>query len=232
MSISDNIKHLHENIADLKVKLGVSYDIRIVAVTKTRSPEEVLEVLKAGLTEIGENRVQEAEQKFAVLGEQLNATRRLIGNLQENKVNKALRLFDTLDSLDSLKLAAKLNRKCMESERILPVLVEINTSAEINKHGLSPEAGEDFLGAIREMPGIRVEGLMTVGPLTGVEKDIRKAFALLFRLREQWQSRYPDINLETLSMGMSGDYRFAIEEGSNMIRPGTLLFGPRPYKMP
>ncbi len=229
MNISANIKKLLDEMESLKNRLGLKYDIDIVAVTKTRTVEEMREAIQAGMDRIGENRVQEAESKFPLLD--LPVEKRLIGHLQENKANKAAVLFDCVDSLDSIKTARRLNNRCSELGKVMPVLIEINTSGEATKNGLEAEQTEEFVHEILNLKSLSLQGLMTIGPLTDDEARVRQAFQDLYRLREKLRSQFPSLSLHTLSMGMSGDYQLAIEEGSTMIRPGTLLFGHRDYNV-
>lgn len=146
-----------ERIDNAVEKSGVARPVQIVAVTKTHSPKIIMDAINAGLTTIGENRVQEAEAKFSQLPPLLSLTRRMIGHLQSNKINKALPIFDTIDSVDSLKLARKLSRKLSEEEQTLPVLLEINTSGESSKYGFSPQNLEDMLACL-ELERLDVQG--------------------------------------------------------------------------
>ncbi|URA09780.1 YggS family pyridoxal phosphate-dependent enzyme [Thermospira aquatica] len=223
MSFQENYHRICEEIEDIKSRIGVSYPITIVAVTKTFGPEVVREALVAGIQNIGENRVQEASEKFPALSD-FQFTRHLIGHLQSNKINKALQLFDVIQSVDSLELAQGLEKRL---SRQLPIFIEVNTSQEASKHGITPEQARDLIAQVKEMPHLHIQGLMTVGPLTNDEKLIRQSFQLLKRLRDDVQSwfSYP----LGLSMGMSDDYRIAIEEGSTMLRLGRALFGSRTY---
>ena len=156
---------------------------------------------------------------------------RLIGHLQHNKARKALELFDTIDSVDSIELAERLDKISNELNKITPVLIEVNTSGESSKSGISPDGDEfnklvDFIAGLKNL---RLDGLMTIGPLTDNENEIRKAFAKLRTLNENARSRI-NLALPVLSMGMSGDFELAVLEGSTMVRIGTLLFGERVYK--
>ncbi|RMF07782.1 MAG: YggS family pyridoxal phosphate-dependent enzyme [Candidatus Neomarinimicrobiota bacterium] len=207
---------------------GHNQNICLVAVTKTHPAAVIRNAVDAGIGHIGENRVQEADRKFRELPAEPSPVKHLIGHLQSNKVNKALLLFDRIDSVDSVRLAEKISRKIQEPDRRIPVLLEVNTSGELSKSGFAPEQTEDMI-SILELPGLQVEGLMTIGPLTDNKRAIRSSFARLRSLLEEINrnrpSDYPE--LKTLSMGMSSDFELAIEEGSTMIRLGTALFGPR-----
>ncbi len=223
MPLGENYARVCEEIERIKARVGVSYPITIVAVTKTFGPEVVREALEIGIHHIGENRVQEASEKFPALSGFV-FTRHLIGHLQSNKINKALQLFDVIQSVDSLELAQGLEKRL---SRELPVFIEVNTSQEPSKHGVEPERALELIAEVKAMSHLRIQGLMTVGPLTDDETTIRRSFQLLRRLRDEAQGwfSYP---LE-LSMGMSDDYRIAIEEGSTMLRLGRALFGTRTY---
>jgi pyridoxal phosphate enzyme (YggS family) len=187
--------------------------------------EEIEGALRAGVTDIGENRVQEADNKFNQAKEVLpKLTKRLVGHLQSNKTKKALQLFDTIDSVDSIKLANKIG-KCPDV-KVIPVLLEVNTSGESAKFGFDPLNIDDMLQCL-EVDGIDVQGLMTIGPLTKDKQAIRGAFIKLRDLLDQINSQRQNKKLSELSMGMSGDFEIAVEEGATMVRLGTALFGAR-----
>lgn len=194
-----------------------------MAVTKQVALDKILEAIEAGVKEIGENRVQEAEKKFDALPKDVQ--RHLVGHLQTNKVKKALELFDLIQSLDSLKLAQEIDRR---STMIVPVLIEVNTSGEVAKSGVRPEETLEFLRKLSEMEHIKILGLMTVGPLSVDQTVIRNSFKTLRGLYEQAGSlNLSCCQMKHLSMGMSSDFEIALEEGANMLRIGTAIFGPR-----
>ena len=206
--------------------------VTIVAVTKGFPAEAVVAAAAARLTAVGENRVQEARDKRPAAALLLAAdpalsapTWHLIGHLQTNKVRAALELFDWIESVDSLALASELSRRLADLGRRLPVLVEIKTAPEPTKHGIAPEAALDLVPRIAALPGLEVAGLMTVGPLAG---PARPAFRALRRLAERLPAAIPAAGPGELSMGMSGDFEEAVEEGATILRLGTALFGPRP----
>jgi pyridoxal phosphate enzyme (YggS family) len=180
------------------------------------------------VTSLGESRVQELLRKREQWPPDMEVQWRLIGHLQRNKARKAVEMVDSVDSVDSIELAELLSR-VMESRRtVLPVLLEVNTSGEASKHGVPPEEALPLLETILEgCPHIRPEGFMTIGPLGGDEREVRRAFALLRSVAEEARERF-SMPLKELSMGMSGDFQWGIEEGSTMVRVGTALFGPRP----
>ncbi len=228
MSIRDRIAAVRERMALAAERAGRRpSDILLVGVTKTRTVQEIEEAAPF-IDAIGENRVQEAQEKKGVWKGTSTPAWRLIGHLQNNKARRALELFNTVDSLDSIALAERLDRIAGEMGRTLPVLIEINTAQEVSKTGIAPEGFPALLDRALELPRLRLEGLMTVGPLTEDEAVVRGAFAKLRGLAEEARAR-SGLPLPILSMGMSGDFEAAILEGSTMVRVGTLLFGPRNY---
>ena len=228
MSLLENLEQIKERIAKAQLRSGNNDAVEIIAITKTHPAEIFNQVYEAGLTSIGENRVQEANLKF----EQAdlifpNLTKRLVGHLQSNKINKALQLFDTIDSIDSIELAHKVGDRAKGYEKTVPVLLEVNTSGESAKFGFDPTNIDDMLQCL-ETEGINVNGLMTIGPLTSDEKAIRASFIALRELLEEINKQSTGgKKLTELSMGMSGDFEVAVEEGASMVRLGTILFGPR-----
>jgi hypothetical protein len=203
---------------------GWTHPVRIVAVTKTHGPEAVRAAVAAGLEDVGENRVQEAVAKQDQLTD-IAVCWHLIGSLQRNKVRHALGRFALIHSVDRLELAAELDRR-MEVGRRQAVLVEVNCSGEPAKSGVEPPMLPALLDAIARLPGLELRGLMTMAALTEHEATQRAAFEMLRILRERMQTA--GHSLPELSMGMSGDYPVAVEEGATMVRLGTLLFGERP----
>ena len=226
--ICENWERVKERVAEAAIRCGrAPEDILTVAVTKTVPVSRIRAAVGAGVTDIGENRVQEAWQKFQELGR--IATWHLVGHLQTNKVKRALQIFDVIQSVDSLHLARELNRRCEQMGRDVEVLVEVKTSDEPTKYGIAPEMTADLVRAIAEMPRLRLTGLMTVGKFTPVEEEVRRCFRLLARLRKEINSMgISGVALRHLSMGMSGDFEWAIEEGATIVRIGTAIFGPRP----
>lgn len=232
MKIKENVGSVKERIATAQLRSDNKKPITIVAITKTHPASIILEARQVGLDTIGENRVQEAEDKFSKIAKILpNITKRLVGHLQSNKINKALNLFDTIDSVDSLKLASKIGKKAVSLNRTIPILLEVNTSGESAKFGFIPDNIDEMLACF-EIPGIEIQGLMTIGPLTSDNKRIRRAFITLRELRNSIKNQ-PIKNVDKfteLSMGMSGDFEIAVEEGATMVRLGTVLFGQRMAK--
>jgi hypothetical protein len=228
VTLFSNLTKVRETIAVALDRAGLHHSVTIIAVTKTHPFETILEAHRAGLVHIGENRVQEAQRKFSAGSKPLGMTYHMIGHLQSNKVKTALDIFDTIDAIDSLKLAGKIGRHAQSRGKPVDVLLEVNTSGEVTKYGFSPEAIDEMLACL-EIPGLSVKGLMTIGPFTEDKRRIREAFVQLRQLMDSLNNQRPDTAalLSELSMGMSGDYEIAVEEGSTMVRLGTMLFGPR-----
>jgi pyridoxal phosphate enzyme (YggS family) len=201
-------------------------EVLLVAVTKTVPVERINEAVRAGVRAIGENRVQEAESKWGALLP--GPERHMVGRLQRNKAGKAVDLFDRIQSIDGLRLAEAVSRRAETAGRRIPVLVEVNTSGEESKAGVEPEGLRALLEGMAGLPGIVPDGLMTFGPLTEDRGAVRAAFRglrLLFdALRE---NPVGGVELRHLSMGMSGDFEIAIEEGATIVRVGTAIFGAR-----
>ena len=198
----------------------------LVAAAKTRTIEEVAAAVRAGITVVGHNYIQEAEKMVGALGNRVKW--HMLGHLQKNKVKKAVQLFDMIETVDSWALAELLDRRCAALDKTMPILVEINSGREANKTGVLPEEVNDFVRRLAALQHIRVQGLMTMGPRFGDPEDARPYFhetkAAFDRLAA---AEIPNIEMSTLSMGMSNSYEVAIGEGSNMVRIGTKLFGPR-----
>jgi hypothetical protein len=199
--------------------------VRLIGVVKTVPPEAVREAVALGLEELGENRVQEAEGKIAAVGRQA-ARWHMIGHLQRNKAGRAMELFDRVHGVDDLALAGALSKRALALGRRMPVLAEVNVSGEASKFGVAPAELEPLLAAMAGMPGLALDGLMTVGRPVARPEEARADFARLRGLRDRAE-RALGVGLPELSMGMSGDFEVAIEEGATMVRIGTALFGPR-----
>ena len=226
--MNENVEKIYERIQNAKLKAGRNDKIFFTAVSKTRTVEEMKEAEKISWVDFfGENRVQEAESK-KILYPDSKLKWRLIGHLQNNKARKAAEIFDFIDSVDTVELAGRLNRIAGELNKKIPILIEVNTSGEESKSGISPKNFSEILDFTVSQENLSLEGLMTVGPLTDDEKEIRKSFSSLRELIENSRAS-TGLPLPLLSMGMSDDFELAILEGSTMIRIGTLLFGPRDY---
>ena len=232
MPIVDNIAHIRERIARAAARVGRNPDsITLMAVSKTVEPERIREAYAAGLRLFGENRVQEFAEKSATLAELREAQWHLIGHLQSNKAKKAAELFAAVDSLDSLRLAEKLDQAARQAGKRLEVLIEIKVGEEESKSGVpaaSPEL-EALLRAAAALQHLQIQGLMTVPPFTEDPEGARPYFRALRELRDTIAARkLPLIHMDVLSMGMSHDFEVAIEEGSTCVRVGTAIFGARP----
>jgi hypothetical protein len=201
--------------------------VKLVAAAKSRGPQQILEAMAAGITIIGENYVQEAERAREAVGP--GAAWHFIGHLQKNKVKKAVELFDMIETVDDLEVAREIDRRCAQLGKLMPVLIEINSGREEQKAGVLPEGAERLIRECSELANIRVMGLMTMGPRAGSPEDARPYFTQTRRIYESLkQLNLPNVEMRYLSMGMSNSYRVAIEEGANIVRIGTLIFGERP----
>lgn len=198
--------------------------VTLMAAAKSRTPDEILQAIEAGVKVIGQNYVQEAARAFAAIGRR--AEWHMIGHLQRNKVKKALEIFDMIETLDSIPLAAEIEKRCQGRE--IPVLIEVNSGREPQKSGVLPEDVLDFANEATKFPHVKVRGLMTMGPELSDPEAIRPYFRLTRKLFDKLNALgLPNIEMRYLSMGMSNTYQIAIEEGANIIRIGTAIFGER-----
>lgn len=211
-------------------------EVELVAVTKTQPPEVVAAAVRAGVRHVGENRVQEAAGKLpratALLQQAGLAppTWRFVGHLQTNKVGASLALFDSVDSVDSVRLAEALDRRIREAvpaRSPLPILLEVYMGDDPTRPGFRPHEIDAAMEVVGALPGLHVQGLMTVAPLGWSERETRGAFRRVRELRDRLTMAYPRVDLRELSMGMTDDFELAVEEGSTMVRIGRALFGPR-----
>ena len=215
---------IRENVK--RILDGLPEGVELIGAAKTRNLEEIQEAVDAGIRNIGENYVQEAERAYQKIGQAVKW--HMIGHLQSNKAKKAVRIFDMIETVDSVKLAEAIDRACGDIGKVMPVLMEINSGEESQKAGVMPE---DAVSLIREMTifrNIRIMGLMTMGPFSGEPEDARPYFR---RTREVFDeiknTNLSGVEMKHLSMGMSNSYKVAIEEGANMVRIGTKIFGER-----
>lgn len=196
------------------------------AAAKTRTADEVQTAIDAGIKIIGYNYVQEAERIFEIIGNQ--AQWHSIGHLQKNKVKRAVNLFDMIETVDSLKLAELIDQNCREIGKIMPVLIEVNSGEESNKTGVLPTEVEPLVEKISRLKNIKISGLMTMGPFSADPEDSRPSFKVTKQIFDFLnKSAILNVEMKYLSMGMSNSYKTAIEEGANIIRLGTILFGER-----
>lgn len=231
MPVSDHIAALRERIAGAARRAGRSTsDITLMAVTKAHPPERIREAYVAGLRVFGENRVQEFGGKAAALADLSGAEWHMIGHLQTNKTGKAAELFSSVDSVDSVKLAEKLDAAARNLNKKLRVLIEINVGGEETKSGVTPDSREleELLLAAPRLEALEFRGLMTVPPFTDEPEGARPYFRKLHELRDAIATRkLPAVGMDALSMGMSHDFEVAIEERSTCVRVGTAIFGER-----
>jgi pyridoxal phosphate enzyme (YggS family) len=223
--IESNIRQIKGKIAEAAEKCGrSSSEVTIVAVSKTFSVEAIRAAVAAGVDDIGESKLQEAEPKITALG---NIARwHMIGHLQTNKAKKTAELFDMIQSLDSLHLADEVNRAAGKIGKKVECLVEVRSSWELTKHGIAPVEAPKLIKEVLRMENIRLRGMMTIGPYSDDPYLIQKAFRLTRELYSKGQDMVGD-QFNILSMGMSSDYEIAIGEGSTMVRIGTAIFGRR-----
>ncbi len=209
------------------IRASLPESIELVAAAKSRSPEEVRAALEAGIRTIGHNYVQEAQAMIDQVGRDA-ATWTMIGHLQRNKVKAAVRLFDSVQTVDSLRLAEALDRECRRAGRVLPILIEVNAASEPQKSGVFPDDVVGLVRRVASLEAVRVVGLMTMGPPVDDPEQLRPVFRCVRTLFDELaQARITGVSMETLSMGMSDSYSVAAEEGATMVRLGTAIFGPR-----
>ena len=226
-SIRENLARIQDQIAAAASRAGCNPDsIELVAVSKTKPVSLIVEAIELGITHIGENRVQEAQSKHPQID--LPVTWHLVGHLQRNKVKQALPIFDLIHSVDSPRLIAEIDRRSAESCRTTDILIQVNTSAEPSKYGLEPDQTLDFIESAHPYTHVRIKGLMTIGAFLPDPEAVRPMFASLRQLREKIiAQQFPNVEMDILSMGMTNDFEVAIEEGANLIRVGTAIFGER-----
>jgi pyridoxal phosphate enzyme (YggS family) len=212
---------IRENVQKLLNELPRG--VELVVAAKARTAKEVLEAVEAGIKIVGENYVQEAEKSYSVVENRVKW--HFIGSLQKNKVKKAVRLFDMIQTVDSIEIAREIDKRCAQLGRVMPVLVEINSGREKQKSGVLPEDAEDLIAAISGLPNIKIMGLMTMGPRFGDPEESRPYFTTTREIFERIKARkLPNVEMRYLSMGMTNSYHIALEEGANMVRIGTKVF--------
>ncbi|MGI8967870.1 MAG: YggS family pyridoxal phosphate-dependent enzyme [Chloroflexota bacterium] len=227
-SIADRLAHIRDSIDRAAVEVGSSGNVTLVAVSKTVSAGQVFEAYQAGQRVFGENRVQEAAAKIESLTATMpHADWHLIGHLQTNKVRSAAGIFTLIESVDSLRLANHLERVSIQTERGLPVLLEVNVAGEDTKGGFAPEDMRDVVGELLQLQHLQLRGLMTVAPVAERGDDVRWVFRRLRELAADLRLLYDLPHFDQLSMGMSNDFEAAVKEGATMIRIGRAIFGER-----
>ncbi len=230
MSIKENISNIMNDISQVTEKNGYSNgNVTLIAVTKTRSIDEVNEAIRDGATDIGENKVQEIEAKYDNI--QGDVRLHMIGHLQTNKVKCIIDKVDLIHSLDRLSLAKEIQKRAEQNDLVSEVLIQVNVAEEESKFGLKLEQAIPFIESLADYKNIRVKGLMTIAPHQDNIDDVRPIFKSLKQLFEEIKEKnYEHVDMEYLSMGMTNDYKIALEEGANIIRVGTGIFGERVYK--
>ncbi len=203
--------------------------IELVAAAKARTPEEILQAVEAGVKIVGENYVQEAKKAYEVVGKR--ARWHFIGTLQKHNVRrKTVEMFDMIETVDSLEIAKEIDRRCAQIGKVMPVLIEINSGREEQKSGVFPEDAEQLVRDVSNLRNIKVMGLMTMGPRFGNPEDARPYFVETRKIFERIKGLdLPNVEMKYLSMGMTNSYKIAIEEGANIVRIGTKIFGERDY---
>ncbi|MGI5949330.1 YggS family pyridoxal phosphate-dependent enzyme [Peptoniphilus sp.] len=227
MDLKENLESVLEEIEDAKSKSHFNRDVELIAVSKTHPVEMIERVRDLGITEFGENKVQELRDKIELVKD---VNFHLIGNLQTNKVKYIYDKVKLIHSLDRIKLAKEINKRAESSDIIVDCLVQINIGNEETKSGIRYEETEEFISKLEDFQNIHIKGLMAIAPNTSDEDLIRKCFEKMNNKFEDIGSKdYKNVEMKYLSMGMSNDFKIAIEEGSNMVRIGSKIFGNRNY---
>jgi pyridoxal phosphate enzyme (YggS family) len=220
------VKAIKQNVKQILSELPDT--IQLVAAAKTRDPREILEAIEAGIRIVGENYVQEAERAYEVIGSKV--AWHFIGHLQKNKAKKAVAIFDMIETVDSIEIAREIDKRCAQIGKTMPVLIEINSGREKQKAGVYPENTEQLVTEISTLKNIRVIGLMTMGPRFGNPEDARPYFIETRKVFDRIKKlNLPHVEMKYLSMGMTNSYQIALEEGANIVRIGSRLFGERAY---
>lgn len=229
MSIKDNIISIKQNIDNIRKESNRQEDVNLMAVTKTVDVDKVLEAIDAGITDIGENKPQELARKYEIIGDKVRY--HLIGTLQTNKVKYIIDKAYMIHSLDRIALCEEIQKRAEKIDKNINCLVQVNISKEESKHGLEEESVIDFVKNVSaNYKNIHTKGLMTMAPFIDDDEEIRKVFKSLKNLSLKINDlNLPNVEMDTLSMGMSHDYKIAIEEGATIIRVGTSIFGQRNY---
>ncbi|MFC1864628.1 YggS family pyridoxal phosphate-dependent enzyme [Chloroflexota bacterium] len=212
-----------------RILIELPEEVQLVAAAKTRRPEEILEAVESGVRIVGENYVQEAERAYGVVGNRVKW--HFIGHLQRNKVKRAVGIFDMIETVDSIEVAREIDKKCAQIDKIMPLLIEVNSGREKQKSGVFPESVEQLIREISAFQNIRVMGLMTMGPRFGNPEDSRPYFVETRKVFEGIKKlNLHNVEMKYLSMGMTNSYKIAVEEGANVVRLGSRIFGERDYE--
>lgn len=228
-TIQENIERIRENIAESALRSGRNVsDIRLMGVTKTVDDARIMEAIEAGIDIVGENYVQEGKRKIEKMGKSIEW--HMIGHLQSNKSKYAIKLFDLIHSVDRMSLARELDKRSGNANLITKILIEVNVSGEETKSGVPKEDALSLIKDIAVLRNLSIQGLMTMPPWFDNQEDARPFFVALRELRDRViEEEIPGVVMKELSMGMSGDYRVAVEEGATIVRIGTAIFGERVY---
>lgn len=228
--ITDNIDHVEKRIAEACERAGRPREsVQLIAVSKTKPVPDLMEALNYGHNVFGENKVQEIRDKVEAMGTE-GIHWHMIGHLQANKVKYLIGVVDLIHSVDNDKLAAEIEKQAAKHDVVMDVLCEVNMAGEETKFGLKPEETMDFVKRISELPHLKIRGLMTIAPYTEDPESNRVYFKGLRELKDRINAEHiPGVDMDTLSMGMTGDYEVAIEEGATLVRVGTGIFGERHY---
>ena len=225
--VKENLARIREEIAETASRVNrKSEDVRLVCVTKNATVDQVKEVMASGITDVGENRVQDALSKYNSLGDRARRLKwHMIGHLQTNKVKKALEIFDTIHSLDRLPLAEAIDKRSYSLGKRTDCFIEVNTSREASKYGIAPEEAVTFIKEVSNFSNIHIIGLMTMAPFVDNRELARPYFAKLHTIKEKLQAEeIPSTDIKELSMGMTQDFTVAIEEGATYLRIGSAIF--------
>lgn len=225
-----NIQEIQNRIARAAERSGRTFeDISLVAVTKTVEPDIINQAIQLGIHHIGENKVQEIMKKYDMINSS-GLKWHLIGHLQTNKVKYIIDKVDMIHSVDSYKLAVEIDKRAKKINKIMDILIQVNISGEESKYGIQPDECHAVIQDICKLPNVKVRGLMTIAPYTDDAETVRPYFRDLKKLFiDIAEKNYDNVSMDYLSMGMTGDFEVAIEEGANIVRIGTAIFGPRQY---
>lgn len=227
-AMEENLKRVRDEIEKCREHSLTGEEVKLIAVTKTHGVDVMKEAIDLGVTDVGENKVQELTEKMDLIGDKVRY--HMIGNLQSNKVKYIYQDVALIHSLDRKSLAKEINRRGKQTDTVVNCLLQVNITRESHKGGLLIENVIPFLESTLDSPYIKVRGLMAMAPFTDDQKLIRESFRKVFKLKEEIEnSNYEGVDVDILSMGMSQDYQIAIEEGSNMVRVGSRIFGARDY---